>query len=154
MDDRCKRYHGARAVAHTTDFIGICGQSTQWENAIHVANPAKSQPRWLDLGDLGKMIRRPNEVPPEQTIMPSPIASAILDSEFLELRAGLLQAASHLDRLDRASGSVADDPRMRGVRQAIEALSKSGPSRAEQIQLIFSRPYEEDWKRKLEIGTR
>jgi len=42
MDDRCKRYHGARAVAHTTDFIGLSGQSTQWENAIQVANPANS----------------------------------------------------------------------------------------------------------------
>jgi len=86
--------------------------------------------------------------------MPSPTASAILDNEFLELRAGLLSTAAHLDRLGRASGSVADDPRMRSVRQAIEVLSKSGPGRAEQIQLIFSRPYEEDWKRKLEIGTR
>ena len=83
--------------------------------------------------------------------MPSSTASAILDREFLELRAGLLSAAAHLDRLDRAKESVADDPRMRGVRQAIEALSKPGPGRAEQIQLMFSRPYAEGWKRELEM---
>jgi hypothetical protein len=56
MDDRCKRYHGARAAAHTTDFIGLSGQSTQCENAIHVANLAKSQPQLIGLGKLGKMI--------------------------------------------------------------------------------------------------
>ena len=84
--------------------------------------------------------------------MPSSTASAILDREFLELRAGLLSTAAHLDRLDRALESAADDPRMRGVRQAIDALSKRGAGRAEQIQLIFSRPYEEEWKRKLEVG--
>jgi hypothetical protein len=58
-----------------------------------------------------------------------------------------------LDRLDRAHGSVMDDPRMRGVLQAIEALSKPGAGRAEQIQLIFSRAYEEGWKQKLEVGS-
>ena len=86
--------------------------------------------------------------------MPSSSASEILEREFLELRAGLLQTAAQLDRLDRAQGSVADDPRIRGVLQAIEVLSKPGPGRAEQVQLIFSRPYEEEWKRKLEVGAR
>ncbi len=84
--------------------------------------------------------------------MPSSTASEILDREFLELRAGLLSTAAQLDRLDRAPGSVTDDPRVRGIRQAIEFLSKPGPGRAEQIQLIFSRAYEEGWKRKLEVG--
>ena len=62
-DGRYKRYRGAKAAAHTTDFIGISGQSTQWENAVHTAKPVESQPRWLGLGDLGKMIRRLNQVP-------------------------------------------------------------------------------------------
>jgi hypothetical protein len=75
-------------------------------------------------------------------------AHDILDREFLELRAGLLQVASQLDRIDRAAGSVADDVRMRRIHQAIETLPKIGSTRAEQIQLIFSRPYEENWKQK------
>jgi hypothetical protein len=52
-----KRYRGASPAAHTIDFIGISGQSTQWENALGAVKPAKSQPQWLGLGDLGKMIR-------------------------------------------------------------------------------------------------
>jgi hypothetical protein len=85
--------------------------------------------------------------------MPSSPASEILEREFLELRAGLLQTAAQLDRLDRAKGSATDDPRMRGVLQAIDVLSKPGPGRAERIQLIFSRPYQEDWRAKLEISA-
>ena len=76
-------------------------------------------------------------------------APEMLDREFLELRAALLQLASQLDRIDRAAGSVADDQRMRRIHQAIETLPKIGPHRAEQIQLIFSRPYEENWKQNL-----
>ena len=78
-------------------------------------------------------------------------APDVLDREFLELRAHLLQAAAQLDRIDRAAGTAIDDPRLRGIHAAIEVLSKIGPHRAEQIQLIFSRPYEENWKQKMQI---
>ena len=83
----------------------------------------------------------------------APNATDVLDREFLELRAGILQAAAQLDRLDRATGSVADDSRMHAFRRAVQVLAGSGPNRAEQIQLIFSRPYEADWKNKLAIGS-
>ena len=79
-------------------------------------------------------------------------AHAVLDREFLDIRARLLDLAAHLDRLDRASGSVADDARVRGIRAAIEILGSSKRNRAEQVQLIFSRQYEPDWKEKFEIG--
>ncbi len=75
-------------------------------------------------------------------------ASTVLDVEFLELRARLLQAAAQLDRLDRAQGAVADDARMQGIQQAIKILSGPAPNRAEQIQLIFSRPYDPNWKQQ------
>jgi len=80
-------------------------------------------------------------------------ASEALDHELPELRAALLQIAAQLDRLDRAQGEITDDPRMRAVRQAIDVLAGTGAGRAEQIQLIFSRPHEEDWKRKLEMPS-
>jgi hypothetical protein len=161
MDDRCKRYHGAGAVAHTTDFIGISGQSTQWENATHVAKPAKLRSRLIGLGKLGKMIvaivmyDRPQMRicfgGSQMTAMTAPPASEVLDREFPEIRAGLLQLAAQLDRLGRAKGSITDDPRCCALRQSIDVLARPSPGRAEQIQLIFSRPYEEDWKGKLEV---
>ena len=87
------------------------------------------------------------------TAMTAPSAAEVLDREFPQIRAGLLQLAAQLDCLDRAKGSVTDDPRCCAVRQSIEVLAKSSPARAEQIQLIFSRQYERDWKRKLEVAT-
>ena len=67
--------------------------------------------------------------------MATTTASEVPDRELPEIRAGLLQLAAQLDRLDRAQGSALDDARL-------------------QVQLIFSRPYEDDWKAKMEVGIR
>ena len=82
------------------------------------------------------------------------IEHLVLERELPEIRAGLLQLAARLDGLDRAGVDIAADPRMQAVRRGVEVLTKLGAGRAEQIQLIFSRPYEEDWKRTLEVKTR
>jgi hypothetical protein len=75
-------------------------------------------------------------------------APAVLNREFLEIRAKLLELAASFDRLDRGDGSVADDPRMSRIRRALEVLQGDAPDRAEQIQLIFSREYDDDWRRQ------
>jgi hypothetical protein len=73
-------------------------------------------------------------------------APPILEQEFLPLRAKLLEIAAALDRLDRADGWPDGDPRGVRIRAAIEALLDPSGDRAEQIQLVFSRPYEDDWR--------
>jgi len=76
----------------------------------------------------------------------SPLEAAeVLNREFLEIRARLLQIAASLDRLDRAGGSPGD-PRLDGIRQALAILRADKPDRAEQIQLVFSRPYHAGWR--------
>jgi hypothetical protein len=83
----------------------------------------------------------------EVPFMPIPLdAPEVLDREFLEIRARLLQIAASLDRLDRAKGSVASDPRLQTIRQALAILADSRADRAEKIQLLFSRPYEAGWR--------
>ena len=73
-------------------------------------------------------------------------APEVLNREFLEVRARLLHVAASLDRLDRADGSIAaDDSRLGKIRQALQILAGDETDRAEQIQLIFSRPYDADW---------
>ena len=42
-----------------------------------------------------------------------------------------------------------DDPRMARLREAIEIILHEHGDRAEQIQLIFSREYDENWSTKL-----
>ena len=79
--------------------------------------------------------------------MPIPLdAPEVLNREFLELRAWLLQAAAVLDRIDRAEGSVASDTRLHKIYHALAILADEQPDRAERIQMVFSRPYEADWR--------
>jgi hypothetical protein len=78
-------------------------------------------------------------------------ARAVFDEEFLPVRAKLLEVAAALDRLDRASGSIAKDPRRTQVQAAIQVLLRPDGDRAEQLQLIFSRPYEDDWQAKFRM---
>ncbi len=73
-------------------------------------------------------------------------AHEIFDREFLGMRARLVDLGATLDRLDRADGSVADDPRLANIRRCLEILGGDTTDRAEQIQRVFSLPYEENWR--------
>jgi hypothetical protein len=75
-------------------------------------------------------------------------ASQVFDQELLPIRAKLLEVASALDRIDRAEGTTGTDPRRTQVQAAIQVLLRPEDDRAEQIQLIFSRPYEDNWEEK------
>ena len=78
-------------------------------------------------------------------------AAAVLDREFLEIRAKLLEVAASFDRIDRGDGSVEGDPRMALYREALEVLLADEPERAERIQMIFSRQYEDNWRTEFQL---
>jgi hypothetical protein len=78
-------------------------------------------------------------------------AAELLNREFLEIRARLLQVAAALDRLDRAEGDVSQDKRRRGIDEAIGVLASRDEGRAEKLQMIFSLPYERKWKEKFKM---
>lgn len=75
-------------------------------------------------------------------------ATAVFDREFLTLRGKLLEAAAALDRIDRAPGDVAD-PRAEQLRRVLAMLAQGGrrEDRAEQLQMIFSLPYDPNWRK-------
>ena len=76
-------------------------------------------------------------------------ANEILEREFLELRAKVLELAAAFDRLHRADGDVdPNDPRVARLHEGLKVLLQDGDDRAEQVQLIFSREYEDDWREK------
>lgn len=80
--------------------------------------------------------------------------AAILEREFLPLRAKLLEVAATLDRLDRAEAPAVGDERVRQLYVALRTLlDEPGGDRAEQIQLLFSRPYEDDWWEELQMAN-
>ena len=84
--------------------------------------------------------------------MNTPLSAAqILEVEFLENRAKLLELAASLDRLDRAEGSVGEDPRMKKIHASLAVLAEEKENRAERIQVLFSLPYESNWKNQFGI---
>ncbi|MFK7767908.1 MAG: hypothetical protein AB8B55_11855 [Mariniblastus sp.] len=80
----------------------------------------------------------------------------ILDREYLEVRAKILEIAAALDRIDRGEGDVANDPRMTLLADGIKVIAadQSDPIRAEKIQLLFSREYDAKWQKEFAIATR
>jgi hypothetical protein len=88
--------------------------------------------------------------------MPIPLdAPEVLNREFPEIRARLLQLAAALDRMDRAAGTPEMDPRRQKVREALAILlDDAAPNRAERLQLLLSLPYDEGWKQDFELNRR
>jgi hypothetical protein len=70
----------------------------------------------------------------------APSATRVLDREFLHIRCRLIDLAAALDRIDRAEGSAAGDPRLAQIRRSLEILAGGDPHRAEGVQLAFSLP--------------
>ncbi|MEM9646536.1 MAG: hypothetical protein AAF989_16205 [Planctomycetota bacterium] len=79
---------------------------------------------------------------------------SILQESFLEMRAKLLEVAATLDRVESApdvDGAVSRSEQRRQISEAIAILGTSNPDRAKRLQHLFSRPYEADWRKKMEI---
>lgn len=77
--------------------------------------------------------------------MPAP---AVLDREFLEIRAKILELAASFDRLGRGDGSVANDHRYTLIQEGLRILQEQEEGRSERVQLLFSQPYEANWRRE------
>ena len=73
-------------------------------------------------------------------------AQEILDREYLKVRSNILDIASALDRQDRATGQLADDPRRQLLEEGIAILKSESTDRAAQVQLLFSREYDPNWR--------
>jgi hypothetical protein len=72
--------------------------------------------------------------------------SKILEDDFLGIRCRLIELAAALDRIDRAEGAPADDPRIAQVRRSLEILADDAPGRTERVQMEFSLPHNENWR--------
>ena len=81
-------------------------------------------------------------------------AAEVLNREFLETRSKILELAAAFDRLSRAEGSVSDDPRMARLREALSVVLAAPADRAEQVQMIFSRAYDDNWQEAFKVKPR
>ena len=85
-----------------------------------------------------------------------PIATTkadVLNREFLEVRAKILEIAAALDRLDRVPGDVTGDLRITRLRDGLTALQSPAPGRAAVVQTIFSLAYDPQWRTALAVDA-
>ena len=82
-------------------------------------------------------------------------ATEVLDHDFLEARARILEIAATLDRIDRAPRRHGEhpDPRLGQLRRGLEAMLEPGPGRAETVQRIFSLEYDRDWRKTMNVNV-
>ncbi len=71
---------------------------------------------------------------------------AVLEEEFLPVRAKILEIAASLDRIQRAEGEGSRDPNWLQIQSALETLLEDQAGRAERVQMLFSRPYNDQWR--------
>ncbi len=77
--------------------------------------------------------------------MPVRTSTDIVDREFLELRARLLELGASFDRIARADGS-SPDARMRMIEMGLSILADDQDDKARRIQQLFSREYSPGWR--------
>lgn len=70
-------------------------------------------------------------------------AQDVLDRHFLEVRCKLLDIAAVLDRIDRVE--AVQDRRRQAIDLALGILASAAENRAEEVQLLLSRPYDPAW---------
>ncbi len=78
----------------------------------------------------------------------------VFEREFLPLRARILEIAAALDRVGRAGSIGNDEPRMAQLRAGLKVLLGSESDRAQEVQLIFSRKYHEDWRSEFRLDKK
>jgi len=79
---------------------------------------------------------------------PPIVAAAVLNRNFLETRHELVNLAAALDRIDRGgdAAAVRSDPRMINLLEAARLLTDGLPDRAKRVQMLFSEPYDPNWR--------
>ena len=74
------------------------------------------------------------------------VPSGIPDREFLEIRSKMIELGALLDRVSRGPGLAAGDPRMDRVARGMHILATGAAGCAEEVQMVFSLPYDEHWR--------
>ena len=80
-------------------------------------------------------------------------ATQVFDREFLGLRAKILELAASFDRVERAGGTLDDGGRLQKLHEALRILIDEKSDRAEQVQLVFSLPYDDEWQAKFNLDS-
>lgn len=84
---------------------------------------------------------------PDKAIM-TRTASQVLEQEFLQVRAKILEIAAFFDRLSEAPESPINEQQLGLLRSGCKILDDEQSDKAARVQLLFSRQYDENWREK------
>lgn len=82
--------------------------------------------------------------------MPNRKVSEVIDREYLELRAKILEIAASFDRMERAEGK--QDERMLKIEAGLQVLSDPDNNKAKRVQELFSIDYDSQWREHFRIN--
>jgi hypothetical protein len=77
--------------------------------------------------------------------------AGVLDREYLATRAKILEIAATLDRIARLEPQAVQTPRWGQLQAALRIVLDQSAGRAEGIQLLMSRTYDENWRTSLGV---
>lgn len=78
-------------------------------------------------------------------------AAEIMDREFFEMRALILQLAASLDRMGRSKSPAVSDEKLALLKNGIRILLTDENNRANLVQMLFSLPYSADWPEDFQL---
>ncbi len=76
----------------------------------------------------------------------------VIDQEFLQVRAKILEIAAFFDRLDSESGlSETANGRLKLLRNGCQILLDQQEDKAARVQLLFSRAFDPNWRESMHV---
>ncbi len=78
-------------------------------------------------------------------------AADVLEREYLEMRALILQLAASMDRVQRSKSPAADQEKMEQLRLGFQILLSEQDDRANLVQMLFSNPYSQQWAQEFAL---
>lgn len=76
----------------------------------------------------------------------------VVEQEYLQMRAKILEIAAFLDRVDpSAEISATTESKLEMLRLGCELLLDVEGEKAARVQLLFSRPYDAQWRQTMKV---
>lgn len=76
----------------------------------------------------------------------------VIDQEFLQIRAKILEIAAFFDRLDIAEKELGEhEQKLQLLQQGCQLLTDKQADKAARTQLLFSRQYESQWRTTMNV---
>ena len=72
-------------------------------------------------------------------------SNQVMEREFLQIRAKILEIAASLDRIDRADGNC-DPSQTELIQKGIQIIAGESGEKAIELQMLFSRQYDDQWR--------